>query len=95
MLDWWLLVLELVIYSFTYHVILSQVKVNGVELLVRDAIDGINILECSHQCQQPDVCNEGSRCVAMLEGYRCACPLYKNGSKCDQGMSCLSVNERT
>jgi hypothetical protein len=54
-------------------------------LLLEEALSGVNVIDCPHQCNnQP--CLKGGRCEPQLDSYLCHCPLKYFGTNCEKGM---------
>jgi len=53
-------------------------------LLLEEALSGVNVIDCPHQCtNQP--CLKGGHCEPQLDSYLCHCPLRSFGTNCEKG----------
>jgi hypothetical protein len=54
-------------------------------LLLEEALSGVNVIDCPHQCNN-EPCRNSGRCEPQLDSYLCHCPLKYFGTNCEKGM---------
>ncbi|CAH8669956.1 unnamed protein product [Schistosoma haematobium] len=73
--------------SIGFQGCISKIETNGVLIdPIRDAIGGVNILNCPGQeCGFPNpVCLNNGKCLQDLKGFTCLCPLGFQGKNCKE-----------
>ena len=50
--------------------------------LLKEALSGVNVLNCQHPCIGKP-CLNGGQCIPMHDFYKCSCPLGYENTNCE------------